>query len=163
MAVNIQNAVFSYSINNVILDDLTVQIPKGKIFAMLGQNGTGKTTLMRVILGQLKLTSGTIKVFKKKPGSVGSGIPGPGVGYMPQELALFDYLTIGEILNYYGMIYHMTREEIDENVCNLKELLHLPENSQIISQLSGGQQRRVSIAITMLHKPRLVILDEPTV
>ncbi|CAG2114281.1 unnamed protein product, partial [Medioppia subpectinata] len=130
---------------------------------MSGPNGTGKTTLMRVILGQLKLTSGKIKVFENKPGSVGSGIPGPGVGYMPQELALFDYFTIGEILNYYGMIYHMTREEIDESVNNLREILHLPKNSRLISQLNGGQQRRVSIAITMLHKPRLVILDEPTV
>ncbi|CAG2112871.1 unnamed protein product, partial [Medioppia subpectinata] len=163
MAVNIQNAAFGYNINNVILNDLTVQIPKGKIFALLGPNGTGKTTIMRVILGQLKLTSGTIDVFGKKPGSVDSGIPGPGVGYMPQELSLFDYFTIGEILNYYGMIYHMKREEIDKNVNNLRELLHLPENSRLISQLSGGQQRRVSIAITMLHKPRLVILDEPTV
>ncbi|CAG2107865.1 unnamed protein product [Medioppia subpectinata] len=79
----------------------------GKIFAMLGPNGTGKTTLMRVILGQLRLTSGTIEVFGKMAGSVGLGIPGPGVGYMPQELALFDYFTIGEILNYYGMIYHI--------------------------------------------------------
>ncbi|CAG2101312.1 unnamed protein product [Medioppia subpectinata] len=130
---------------------------------MLGPNGTGKTTLMRVILGQLRLTSGTIEVFGKMAGSAGLGIPGPGVGYMPQELALFDYFTIGEILDYYGMIYHMKREEIDESVDNLRELLHLPENSRLISQLSGGQQRRVSIAITMLHKPRLVILDEPTV
>ncbi|CAG2101120.1 unnamed protein product [Medioppia subpectinata] len=134
-----------------------------KIFAMLGPNGTGKTTLMRVILGQLKLKSGTIEVFGKMAGSASLGIPGPGVGYMPQELALFDYFTIGEILYYYAMIYHMTREEIDESVNNLRELLHFPENSRIISQLSGGQQRRVSIAITMLHKPRLVILDEPTV
>ncbi|CAG2120043.1 unnamed protein product, partial [Medioppia subpectinata] len=109
MALNIQNAVFGYNINNVILDHLTVQIPKGKIFAMLGPNGTGKTTLMRVILGQLRLTSGTIEVFGKMAGSAGLGIPGPGVGYMPQELALFDYFTIGEILDYYGMIYHMKR------------------------------------------------------
>ncbi|CAG2109355.1 unnamed protein product, partial [Medioppia subpectinata] len=120
---------------------------------MLGPNGSGKTTLMRVILGQLRLTSGTIEVFGKMARSAGLGIPGPGVGYMPQELALFDYFTIGEILNYYGMIYHMTREEINESV----------QNFRVISQLSGGQQRRVSIAITMLHKPRLVILDEPTV
>ncbi|CAG2108807.1 unnamed protein product [Medioppia subpectinata] len=105
----------------------------GKIFALLGPNGAGKTTLMRAILGQLKLKSGTISVFGKKLGSVGSGIPGPGVGYMPQD------------------------------VRNLRDLLHLPESSRIISELSGGERRRVSIAITMIHKPRLVILDEPTV
>ncbi|CAG2105029.1 unnamed protein product [Medioppia subpectinata] len=163
MAVNIQNALFSYKINNVVLNHLTMQIPKGKIFALLGPNGTGKTTLMRVILGELKLTMGTVDVFGKEPGSIGSGIPGPGVGYMPQELALFDYFTVGEITNYYGIIYHMKREEIDKNVSNLQQLLHLPDNCRRISELSGGQQRRVSIAITMLHKPRLVILDEPTV
>ncbi|CAG2164241.1 unnamed protein product [Oppiella nova] len=82
---------------------------------------------------------------------------------MPQELALFDEFTIEEILIYYGIIYHMNRQEIDKRIANLREILNLPEKSRIISRLSGGQQRRVSIAITMIHRPRLIILDEPTV
>ena len=135
----------------------------GQMFAILGPNGSGKTTLIRAILGQINLKSGSIHVFGVKPGANGSGIPGAGVGYMPQELALFDEFTIEEILIYYGIIYHMNRQEIDKRIANLREILNLPEKSRIISRLSGGQQRRVSIAITMIHRPKLIILDEPTV
>ncbi|CAG2177469.1 unnamed protein product, partial [Oppiella nova] len=163
LAVGVSDVHFEYKTNVKILDNLTVQIPKGKIFALLGPNGTGKTTLIRVILGRLKPTHGSIRVFGAQPGTKGSAIPGAGVGYMPQELALFDEFTINEILIYYGMLYHIKREELMNRIANLRELLHLPEKSRIISRLSGGQQRRVSIAITMIHRPRLIILDEPTV
>ncbi|CAG2111247.1 unnamed protein product [Medioppia subpectinata] len=163
LAVDVKDIVFEYKRDVKVLNNLSLQIPKGKISALLGPNGTGKTTLIQTILGLHRPTSGSIHVFGVKPGLKESDIPGPGVGYMPQELALFEEFTINEILNYYGMIYHMNREEVMNRIENLRELLHLPEKSRLISQLSGGQKRRVSIAITMLHKPRLVILDEPTV
>ena len=82
---------------------------------------------------------------------------------MPQELALFEEFTIREILTYYGSIYHLQGEELSHRIDCLLEILNLPEKSRPISKLSGGQQRRVSIAITMIHKPKLIILDEPTV
>ena len=130
---------------------------------MLGPNGCGKTTLIKSILGRLKCKSGSIKVFGVEPGSRGSDIPGPGVGYMPQELALFEEFTIREILTYYGNIYHLKGEQLIQTIDDLMEILNLPEKTRPISRLSGGQQRRVSIAITMIHKPKLIILDEPTV
>ena len=109
------------------------------------------------------MKSGSIRVFGVRAGSNQSDIPGPGAGYMPQELALFEEFTIQEILKYYGTIYHLKSEELDKRVDDLIKLLNLPEKTRTISKLSGGQQRRVSIAITMIHRPKLIILDEPTV
>ena len=135
----------------------------GKIFALLGPNGCGKTTLLRLVLGRLKHKNGLIRVFGDEPGSVQSDIPGPGVGYMPQEIALFNEFTIRESLTYYGTIYHMDPEDIKERVKDLIELLNLPEKERPVIKLSGGQQRLTSIAVTMIHRPKLLILDEPTV
>ena len=135
----------------------------GKIFALLGPNGCGKTTLLRLVLGRLKYKNGFIRVFGEEPGSTKSDIPGPGVGYMPQEIALFNEFTIKESLTYYGTIYHMDPKEIEDRVKELIQLLNLPEKARPVSQLSGGQQRLTSIAVTMIHRPKLLILDEPTV
>ena len=118
---------------------------------------------MRSILGRLRPKSGSIRVFGVKAGSKQSDIPGPGAGYMPQELALFEEFTIEEILKYYGTIYHLSFKEVYNRIDELIKLLNLPEKSRLITQLSGGQKRRVSIAITMIHSPKLIILDEPTV
>ena len=114
-------------------------------------------------MGRLKVKKGSISVFGVTAGSKQIDIPGPGAGYMPQELALFEEFTIEEILAYYGTIYHMNSIEVKQRIVELITLLNLPEKTRPINKLSGGQQRRVSIAITMIHKPRLIILDEPTV
>jgi ABC-type multidrug transport system ATPase subunit len=82
---------------------------------------------------------------------------------MPQEIALFSELTIEEILCYFGTVYHMNRDVIQKRIQHLIELLRLPKTDRKISELSGGQQRLVSIAVTMIHRPPLLILDEPTV
>ena len=123
----------------------------------------GKTTLIKAILGSIKLKSGSINVFGHPPGSPQIAIPGHGAGYMPQELALFLEFSIDEILKYYGLIYHMKEEVVKARIKELILLLDLPDKSRPIGELSGGQQRRVSIAVTLIHKPKLIILDEPTV
>ncbi|CAG2175208.1 unnamed protein product, partial [Oppiella nova] len=134
-----------------------------KIFALLGCNGCGKTTLSRLILGVLKPTYGTIHVFGEQPGAKRSGIPGPRVGYMPQDIALYADLTIKQILFYYAMIYEMKTQLIETRIEEFMDLLDLPQKDLFISELSGGQQRLVSIAVTIIHKPWLLVLDEPTV
>jgi len=124
----------------------------------LGSNGCGKTTLLRLVVGRLKPNAGSIQVFGTEPDMRQSHI-----GYMPQEIALFDELTIEEILLYFGTLYKMDTNTINIRIRHLIELLNLPEKERNIYKLSGGQKRLVSIAVTMIHSPKLLILDEPTV
>ncbi|CAG2116524.1 unnamed protein product, partial [Medioppia subpectinata] len=147
----------------VVLKDFNLHVIQGKIFALLGPNGCGKTSLLKIILGRVKPNDGCIRVFGLEPGHKDLDIPGPGVGYMPQEIALFDAFTIDECLHYFGTIYKMKKEIIDHRIEQLIELLDLPQKSRKINELSGGQQRLVSMASTIVHRPRLLILDEPTV
>jgi ABC-type multidrug transport system ATPase subunit len=102
-------------------------------------------------------------VFGSTPGSAGSNIPGSGVGYMPQELALFGNFTIEETLYYFGMLHHMSRKAVSEKLDFFIALLNLPPKDRKVEQCSGGQQRRVSLATALFHNPPFLILDEPTV
>ena len=98
---------------------------------------SGKTTLLRCVLGRLQPQSGLIRVFGQEPGSDYSPVPGPGVGYMPQELALFPDFTIMETLRYFGQLYRMSAKDIKARTKFLITLLHLPEKNRLVSQLSG--------------------------
>ncbi|KAI8423035.1 hypothetical protein MSG28_014123 [Choristoneura fumiferana] len=147
---------------NVILDGLNMTVPKGAIYGLLGASGCGKTTLLSCIVGRRRLNSGEIWVLGGRPGSPGSGVPGPRVGYMPQETALFGEFSIRETMIYFGWIAGMTTIEVDERVDFLVTLLNLPHPTKQVKTLSGGQQRRVSLAAALIHQPELVILDEPT-
>ncbi|XP_049880943.1 ABC transporter G family member 20 [Pectinophora gossypiella] len=148
---------------NVILDGLNMTVPKGAIYGLLGASGCGKTTLLSCIVGRRRLNSGEIWVLGGRPGSPGSGVPGPRIGYMPQEVALFGEFSIRETMIYFGWIAGMSTREVDERVDFLITLLQLPNPTRQVKNLSGGQQRRVSLAAALLHDPELLILDEPTV
>ncbi|OTF82848.1 ABC transporter sub-family A-like protein, partial [Euroglyphus maynei] len=134
-----------------------------QIFTLLGASGCGKTTLLRIILGRLKPKKGSVQVFGAIPGGIHSNIPGSGVGFMPQELAMFPSFTIEETLYYFGLLHHIPKDEIVKRTNFMIELLNLPPKNRKIEQCSGGQQRRASIALTLFHSPPLLILDEPTV
>jgi len=132
-------------------------------YGLLGASGCGKTTLLSCIVGQRRLNGGEVSVLGVKPGEPGSGVPGSRVGFMPQEIALVEEMTVKETIFYFGRIYGLTDERIREKFKLLKELLQLPPARQMIKQCSGGQQRRLSFACAMIHDPELLILDEPTV
>lgn len=114
-------------------------------------------------MGVRCLNSGSISVLGLPPGQPGSGVPGPRIGYMPQEIALVDEFTIKETLFYFGRICGMNEERIQERFKLLHELLELPDADRFVVNCSGGQKRRVSFAAAMVHEPELLILDEPTV
>ncbi|KAK7863239.1 hypothetical protein R5R35_001451 [Gryllus longicercus] len=147
----------------VILDGLNMTVPKGVIYGLLGASGCGKTTLLSCIVGRRRLDSGEIWVLGGRPGSRGSGVPGPRIGYMPQDLALYQEFTIRETLLYFGWVNYMTTKEIDVKIEFLLNFLMLPPGNRMVNTLSGGQKRRVSFAAALIHDPELLILDEPTV
>ncbi|KAH9503843.1 ABC transporter G member 23 [Bulinus truncatus] len=146
-----------------ILCGLNMSVPYGAIYGLLGSSGCGKTTLLKCIVGRMKVNSGTLRTLGKAPGSKGHQVPGKMVGYMPQEIALFMNFTIKETLNFFGHLHGMSDFEICHRSEFLINFLNLPDNGRMINNLSGGQQRRVSLAAALLQQPELLILDEPTV
>ncbi|XP_067618851.1 ABC transporter G family member 23 isoform X2 [Eurosta solidaginis] len=165
-AVSVRHASKAYGKKknvNQVLNNLNMTVPKGTIYGLLGASGCGKTTLLSCIVGRRRLDSGEIFVLGGKPGTRGSGVPGKRVGYMPQEIALYGEFSIRETMMYFGWIFGMETKEIGERLQFLLNFLDLPSEKRLVKNLSGGQQRRVSFAVALMHDPELLILDEPTV
>ncbi|CAG2106313.1 unnamed protein product, partial [Medioppia subpectinata] len=156
-AIAVNDVSYGYKTQS-ILSHIYARIPEHKIYGLLGPSGAGKTTLLRLILGRLKAESGSIRVFDSQP-----GVQNPVTGYMPQDTALCLSFTVSQTLIYFANIYRMSSNKFNERRGLLSSILQLPEENQLISQLSGGQQKRVSLALAFLNNPKLVILDEPTV
>ncbi|XP_022186485.1 ABC transporter G family member 23 isoform X1 [Nilaparvata lugens] len=148
---------------NHVLSNLSMTVAKGTIYGLLGASGCGKTTLLSCIVGRRRLNTGEIYVLGGKPGTKGSGVPGKRVGYMPQEIALYGEFSIRETMMYFGWIFGMETSEIQDRLEFLLNFLDLPSQNRLVKNLSGGQQRRVSFAVALMHDPELLILDEPTV
>lgn len=121
-------------------------------YGLLGASGCGKTTLLSCIVGQKKLQEGQISVlgtcFKAHSSTTALG---PRIGYMPQDIALVNELSIKETIYYFGRIYGMHDDRIRERFKILKDLLELPDGSRLVENLSGGQKRRVSFACALVH------------
>ncbi|KZS17646.1 ABC protein, subfamily ABCH [Daphnia magna] len=165
-AVLVRNAIKSYGTGekrSSVLAGFDMNVQRGTIYGLLGSSGCGKTTLLSCLVGRRSLNSGEVLVFGNKPGTPESGIPGPRVGYMPQELALYGDFTIKETLQYFGRIYSLPKAFVKEQLAFLSKLLDLPPSDRYVKTLSGGQKRRVSFAVALFHEPELLILDEPTV
>jgi ABC-2 type transport system ATP-binding protein len=143
------------------LSDLNLKIENDAILGLLGPNGAGKTTAIKILCGLLKPTSGEAYIFGKK-------VPDrsilPQIGYMPQETALYLELSVHHNLAHYGEIYGMPRHRIAEREKELLQFIALEKwRNEPVSNLSGGMKHRVSLACSMIHEPRLLFLDEPTV
>ena len=161
-AVIVERAVAGYG-KKKILNGLSMRVRRGTIYALLGPSGCGKTTLLSCILGRKSVKSGDISVFNGIPGDRSIGLPGALVGFMPQDICLYLEFTIQETFQYFGRLQRLTKDSLEKKQIALLDLLDLPEASRRVSALSGGQKRRLSFAVSLLHNPKILILDEPTV
>jgi phospholipid/cholesterol/gamma-HCH transport system ATP-binding protein len=151
-----------------ILKDVSFQVNKGEIFTILGGSGSGKTTITKCIVGLLKPTSGSIKVFGKNLTQINplelNGLRKE-IGYVFQGAALFDSLKVWEnVVFYYLEHSHMKEEELKEIALTYLKMVGLGEHTLEFypSELSGGMKKRVGIARAIATQPKLVIYDEPT-
>ncbi len=143
------------------LQDLDLDVPGGTLLGLLGPNGAGKTTLIRILLGLTPMTEGRATLLGKQ---VPSKEVLPRIGYMPQNLAVYTDLKVRQNLELFGRLYGMPRDRLDRRKGEVLRLVHLEERSgSRVSELSGGMQRRVSLAAALLTDPELLLLDEPTV
>jgi len=143
------------------IDDLTMDVPKGTLLGLLGPNGAGKTTLIRILLGLTRMSNGRAEVL-------GNSVPSKGilphVGYMPQNLATYLDLTVEQNLSLFGRLQGMNGKQLSSRIDESLERVVLTERKKdLVSHLSGGMQRRVSLAAAILPDPELLLLDEPTV
>jgi ABC-2 type transport system ATP-binding protein len=143
----------------LVLDDLNFQIQAGEIYGLLGPNGAGKTTTINLICNLLKPSSGEISFNYLPISQVTKEL----IGVAPQENLLYKSLTCEENLNFFAQIYGLDRQQRRHRIktslsaVNLLDRAHSP-----VETLSGGMQRRMNIAVAIVHQPKLLILDEPT-
>jgi ABC-2 type transport system ATP-binding protein len=137
-------------------------VRRGEIFGFLGPNGSGKTTTIRMMLGLLQPTAGTVKVL---------GVPviehaeriRPRVGYMSQQFSLYNDLTVLQNLQFYGRAYGLGNDVLRERIQNALQMAGLEGRERIHTKdLSGGWRQRLALSAAILHRPELVFLDEPT-
>jgi ABC-2 type transport system ATP-binding protein len=159
-AISLKNLSFYYGKLKVI-DNISLEIPAGISFGLLGSNGAGKTTLIRLMVGLLKPASGTITCLGRPP----SPSTAKNIGYMPQLPSLYTELTVQQNIDFFARIYGLrNKSERTQRVDEVIKLVDLwPRRKASVSQLSGGMKQRVSLGCAIVHKPPLMFLDEPTV
>ncbi|CAG9805437.1 unnamed protein product [Chironomus riparius] len=161
--IEVRGARKDYDSKNHVLSGLNLTIQTGSIYSLIGASGCGKTTLLTCILGMNQLDDGTIKILGHEV-SVDKPSKFPQlIGYMPQQTSLVPELTVNETLSYFGNIYQMNQVLLKQQAKFICDLLELNDVNKQVNQLSGGEKRRVSFAAALIHNPKIVILDEPTV
>lgn len=144
-----------------VLNDISVNVFKGEIFGLLGPSGAGKTTLVKMIAGIDTATSGSIKVLDVVMPNLSILNK---VGYMAQSDALYGELTALENLDFFATIYRLKGSIKKERIREVMTLVNLLDDiKKPVNQFSGGMKRRLSLGISLLHQPEILILDEPTV
>lgn len=162
MIVEVKNLVKRYS-ELTALDHFNLNIKEGEILGLLGPNGSGKTTFINCLLSLLKYDKGEIKIFGSAMSPTNYSVKA-NIGLVPQELILLEDLSVKENIDFFCSLYvsdYKKRKQLIEEAMEFVELKKYENFSQ--KKLSGGLKRRLNIACGIAHKPKLLILDEPTV
>jgi ABC-2 type transport system ATP-binding protein len=159
-AIMVKNLTFNYGHLKVI-NDISLETPRGISFGLLGSNGAGKTTLIRLMVGLLKPAGGSVLCLGKPPSPANAR----SIGYMPQLPSLYNELTVEQNLNFFARIYGLRdRQARAERVNDVIKLIDLwSKRKTQVMKLSGGMKQRVSLGCAIVHQPPLLFLDEPTV
>jgi ABC-2 type transport system ATP-binding protein len=144
------------------VDSLTFQINRGEVFGMLGPNGSGKTTTIRMLCGLLIPSSGSATVAGYDVRTQSEDIR-RNIGYMSQRFGMYDDMTVEENLDFYASLYGLSGDEKRARMEELFRELGLgPRRKQLVATLSGGWKQRISLACAIAHHPSILFLDEPT-
>ncbi len=148
------------SIKTAALDGVSLEVASGEIYALIGRNGAGKSTLAKAAIGALALQAGVVRVLGGDPAkdrAVASAI-----GVAPQEIALYGHLTVAENLDAFATLAGVRHGRADAVTAAMAATACTPRAGTRIDQLSGGWRRRANLAAAIVHRPRLLVLDEPT-
>jgi len=142
-----------------VIDDLSFDIMRGETFGLLGSNGSGKTTIIRALLGIYIPTSGSL-LIDGKPYSVSGSVK---LGYLPEERGLYKKESVIDIMMYFGQLKGLSRDEARAQSMSYLQRVKLEDKAKLrLDKLSGGQQQKIQLGITVMGNPELLILDEPT-
>ncbi|MFI9008210.1 ABC transporter ATP-binding protein [Actinosynnema sp. NPDC053489] len=149
--------------DKTVVDRVGFHVDEGEAYGLLGPNGAGKTTTISMLVGLLRPDEGSVRV-----GGIDVAEDPVGakrlIGYVPQEIALYPELTARENLRHFGRLYGLPRRELTARIGEVLEMVGLAERGDDrVDTYSGGMKRRTNIAVALLHRPKLLILDEPTV
>lgn len=148
--------------NRDALHDLSLEVHRGELFALVGPSGCGKTTTVRLMCNLYRPTSGTVRVLGHDERHWSTSLR-ERIGYMPQAVALYPRLTVEENLRYVAALYGLAPGQRSERIASLLELVELTDARRTLAaNLSGGMRRRVALASALLHAPDLIFVDEPT-
>jgi len=140
--------------------DLDLEVEDGEIMGIIGHNGAGKTTILKMIVGLISPTSGTIEVMGRDVAKESTYVK-RFIGYLPEESPLYENMAVAEYLMFFSELYKVPKHEAKERIDLLLGSLKLSELDKLTGELSKGMKRKVAIARALLHDPRILILDEP--
>lgn len=157
--IELQNVTKRYGDIQAV-KDLNLTVQDGEIMGIIGHNGAGKSTAIKMILGLVAPTSGQVWVMGRDMAKESAHVK-QFVGYLPEESPLYENMTVTEYLEFFSELYKLPKRKAAERIDELLDSLKLPERDRLTGELSKGMKRKVTIARTLLHDPDLLILDEP--
>jgi len=163
MIASMKNIVKFYDDEHLALDGLNLEVNEGEVLGLLGPNGSGKTTAIHILCGLIPYDMGEVKLFGQPQDTTNLKIR-KYLGLVTQEVTVFKELTAKENLQYFGGLYGLKGRELADNIDEVLQFVELSDRAnKRPGTFSGGMQRRLNIACSLVHRPKFLIMDEPTV